>query len=122
MLTIIENLPAHVVGIEASGEVDADQVADVIIPALKLQVENYDEINYLLVLKTDVKNWSGGAWLQDLKAGVQNLTKWNKIAVATDEKMVEKFSDMFSVLSPGESKGFKLSEIEEAKKWVSAKS
>jgi len=119
MLKIIENLPDHVVGVEATNEVNADDLKNVLLPALEENVEKYDEINYLLVLRTEVKNWTAGAWAQDMLAGMKNFTKWKKIAVVTDEKLVEKFTDGFSLLTPGEAKGFKLSEEEAAKKWVS---
>ncbi len=119
MLTIIADLPQNVVGVSATGEVTADDIKNVLLPALEKQVKLYDEINYLLVLHTDVENWTAGSWAQDMWAGLKNFTKWNRIAVSTDQQMVEKFTNGFSFLTPGEAKGFTLAEIEEAKKWVS---
>jgi len=120
MLEIINNLPEHVLGIKAIGEVTADDLATVLLPGLENQVRKFNEINYLLVLDTPVKNFSAGAWLQDMKAGLQNFTKWNKIAVVTDESAVENFTDIFTIVVPGKSKGFKHSEFEEAKRWISS--
>lgn len=122
MLKIIENLPDNVVGVEAFDEVNADDLKNILIPALERSVNKYNEINYLLVLRTEVKNWTAGAWVQDMWAGMKNFTKWNKIAVVTNESAVEKFTDGFSLLTPGEAKGFKLNEEEEAKHWVSSAS
>lgn len=119
MLKIIENLPDHVVGVEAFNEVNAEDLKNVLLPALERNAEIYGEIHYILVLKTEVKNWTAGAWVQDMWAGMKNFTKWKKIAIVTDETLVEKFTDGFSLLTPGEAKGFKLSEEEAAKKWVS---
>ncbi len=119
MLKIIENLPDQVVGIEATNEVTADDLKNILLPALERNVEKYDEINYLLVLRTEVKNWTTGAWTQDMLAGMKNFTKWNKIAVVTDESAVEKFTDGFSFITPGKAKGFTLNEEETAKQWVS---
>lgn len=119
MLKIIENLPAHVVGVEASNEVTADDLKNTLHPALDESVKSFGEIHYILVLHTEVKNWTSGAWLQDMWAGMKNFTKWKKIAVVTDEEVVEKFTDIFSFVTPGEAKGFKLSELDLAKEWVS---
>ncbi|HTN19595.1 MAG TPA: STAS/SEC14 domain-containing protein [Pelobium sp.] len=119
MLNIIQNLPDHVVGVEAVGEVTADDLKNILLPALEQNAKKYDGINYLLVLRTEVKNWTAGAWIQDMLAGIKNFTKWNKIAVVTDEKFVEKFTDGFSFITPGKAKGFKLNEEELAKSWVS---
>jgi len=119
MLEIIRNLPSHVLGIKAIGQVTAEDLKTVLHPALNEQVEKFDAINYLLVLDTSVKNFTTGAWLQDMKAGLQNLSKWNKIAVVTDEIVVEKFTDLFTIAVPGKSRGFKHVEMEEAKAWIS---
>ncbi|MCP9752224.1 STAS/SEC14 domain-containing protein [Ferruginibacter sp. HRS2-29] len=48
----------------------------------------------------------------------EGFTKWKKIAVVSDQSGVEKFTDFFSVLVPGEAKGFKPEELEEAKQWI----
>lgn len=120
MLQLINDLPDHVLGVEASGEVTADDLTNVLLPALQRQVEKYHSINYLLVLNTPVMNFSMGAWFQYIKAGLKNFTKWNKIAVVTDQTAVEKFTDVFSIAVPGEAKGFKHTELAEAKRWVSA--
>ncbi|WP_442794692.1 STAS/SEC14 domain-containing protein [Pelobium manganitolerans] len=119
MLKLIKDLPAHVVGVEATNEVTADDLKNVLIPALDENVKQYGKINYLLILHTDVQNWSAGAWLQDMWAGLKNFTAWNRIAVVTDQEMVEKFTDGFSLVTPGEAKGFKLSEEQEARSWIS---
>ena len=120
MLSIINNLPEHVLGVRATGEVNKEDLDSVLLPALKEKADLFDEIRYLLVLETDVSNWTAGAWFKDAIAGVQNFTKWKKIAVVTDQEGVEKVTDVFSFVVPGDSKGFKPHELEEAKAWVSA--
>ncbi|KQS32411.1 STAS/SEC14 domain-containing protein [Pedobacter sp. Leaf194] len=118
MLTEITGLPDNVFGVRATGEVDSEDIKNVLLPGLKRTAEKFDEIRYLLVLETDVKQFTAGAWVQDAKAGLQNFTKWKKIAVVTAEKGVEWFTDVFTVATPGTSKGFKPEELEEAKAWL----
>ncbi|WP_131537238.1 SpoIIAA family protein [Pedobacter nototheniae] len=118
MLTEITGLPENVFGVRATGEVDADDLKNVLLPGLKRIVDRFDEIRYLLVLDTDVKNFTAGAWVQDAKAGLQNFTKWKKIAVVSHEKGVEWFTDVFTIATPGSSKGFKPNELEQAKAWL----
>lgn len=120
MLTEITGLPENIFGVRATGEVDSDDLKNVLLPGLKRTADRFDEIRYLLVLETDVKNFTAGAWVQDAKAGLQNFTKWKKIAVVSAEKGVEWFTDIFTVATPGSSKGFKPEEIEDAKNWLSA--
>jgi hypothetical protein len=121
MLTIIPDLPDHIFGVRASGTVTKDDLKQVLLPGLESLTERYKEIYYLLVLETDVENFTAGAWIQDLIAGVKHLTQWKKMAIVTDQKAVETFTDVFSYISPGEAKGYKLSELPVAIGWLSHK-
>ncbi|TWR26862.1 STAS/SEC14 domain-containing protein [Mucilaginibacter achroorhodeus] len=121
MLQFINDLEPHVVGIHAIDEVSKEDVENVLMPRINELVEKQGEINYLLVLETDVQNWTAGAWWNDVKMGLKNFTKWNKIAVVTDQKGVQWLSDLFKFFVPGKSKGFALNELDDAVKWVSAK-
>jgi hypothetical protein len=122
MLTKLDNLPEYVLGIRAAGEVDKNDLDNVLLPGLKALADQYGEIYYLLVLETPVQNFTAGAWWKDVVAGIKHLTHWKKMAIVTDQKAVETFTDLFSYVSPGEAKGFELSELDEAIAWVSQKS
>ncbi|GGE66119.1 SpoIIAA-like protein [Pedobacter psychrotolerans] len=120
MLTEITGLPDHIFGVRATGEVTTNDLKDVLLPGLARTFDRFGEIRYLLVLDTEVKNFTTGAWIQDVKAGLQNFTKWKKIAVISAEKSVEWFSDFFTFLTPGSAKGFRPEEIEKAELWLAA--
>jgi len=121
MLRYINDLPKHVIGIHAVGEVSKEDYEKVLIPRMEELVARQGEINYLLILETEVGNFTAGAWWDDFKLGLKHFTKWNKIAIVTDQKMVEWLSDAFTVFIPGKSKGFPMSELDAAIKWVSEK-
>lgn len=121
MLEPIDNLPDHVFGVRARGEVDKNDLKDVLLPGLEALAKRYGEIYYLLVLEADVQQFTAGAWAQDLVAGIKHLTQWKKMAIVTDQKAVENFTDLFSYVSPGKAKGYQLSELPEAIEWVSSK-
>lgn len=119
MLQFMNNLPSHVVGIHATGEVTKDDYDKILVPKIDELAKRQGEINYLLVLETDVTNFSLGSWWGDLKLGLKHFTQWNKIAVVTNERGVEWFSDIFRFFIPGKSRGFPLNELDEAIKWIS---
>ncbi|UPZ34704.1 STAS/SEC14 domain-containing protein [Sphingobacterium sp. PCS056] len=121
MLRVIQNLPDHVFGVRASGEVTADDLKNVLLPELESLTDRYNEIYYLLLLETEVQNFTAGAWVQDLIAGLKHFTAWKKMAIVTDQTAVEKFTDAFSYISPGEAKGYEISELQEAIDWLSIK-
>ncbi len=120
MLSIISDLPPHVVGVRATGAVTKQDFDEVLKPALDALVKRTGKINYLLLLETTVSNFTLGAWLDDVALGLKHYTHWNRIAIVTNEKIVENFSDAFTFLLPGQSKGFTLSELVDAKEWVSS--
>jgi hypothetical protein len=119
MLQIINDLPVHVVGIRASGEVTRSDMEAVLLPKIQELVNRRGEINYLLVLDTGIQNFTLAAWWDDLKLGLKNFTKWNRIAIVTDQKGVEWFTDIFRFVIPGKSRGFSHNQLEEARSWVS---
>ena len=121
MLQFIKDLEPHVVGIHAIGEVTKEDMETVLMPRIDELVQRQGEINYLLVLETDVKNFTVGAWWEDLKVGLKNFTKWNKIAVVSDQKGVEWFTDAFRFFIPDKSKGFSIDQLDEAVKWITEK-
>jgi hypothetical protein len=119
MLQFINDLPGHVVGIRATGEVSKEDYQKVLIPRIEELIENGSHVNYLVVLETDLHKFSAAAWWEDFKFGFKNFGKWEKVAVVTDQKSVEWFSDVVGHIVPGQVRGFKLSELSEALKWVS---
>lgn len=118
MLEEIRGLPPHVVGLRATGNITKEHYDQVFIPAIKRVASQFREVNLLLLLETDLSDFSGGAYVKDILTGFEFISKWNRIAVVTDQKWVEKATDMFSVIAPGEYMGFGIAEIEKAKQWV----
>lgn len=119
MLEIMKNLPAHVVGVKATGKVTGDEVNCVLTPALDDLIARKNEIHYLLHLDTDISNWNIVAWAQNAWSGKKHITRLTKIAVVSDQECIKKFTNVFSISVPGESKGFTTAQMEEAKMWLS---
>jgi len=90
-----------------------------VLPAVKKIVEKTGELNYLLVLDTSIKNFTIGAWMQDTLMGIKNITKWKRAAIVSDLDSIRLFTNAFSVVIPGEFKGFKHAELDKAIAWVS---
>ena len=120
MLQLIENLPAHVVGVRATGDVTKNDLDTVLVPAIDALIARNEGIHYLLVLETSVKNWDLGAWMSDAALGLKYATKWHRMAIVSDEEGVQKVTDAISAFVPGgQAKGYPLSQLEAATAWVS---
>ncbi|MDN5422994.1 MAG: STAS/SEC14 domain-containing protein [Chryseobacterium sp.] len=106
MITIIPEAPENVAAFNATGEITREDFENLVIPHVKEKVGEFGELNYLLYLDTDLDKFTMGAWLQDALLGLKNLSKWNRAAIVTDKEAVQNFTDIFSVLMPGEFKSF----------------
>ena len=119
MIQIIKDLPSNVAGFRALGEVTQDDYKSVVEPHIQQLVQRTGELNFLLQLDTEIGNFTAGAWLRDALIGIKNITKWNRSVIITDRDSIIKFTDTFSIFVPGEFKGFRKDEFNEAVKWIS---
>jgi hypothetical protein len=119
MLTRLEGVPSYIAAFRATGEVTKDDYDKVLAPEIDRVDKQHGHIHFMMVMETSGKNFSIGAWLQDALEGLKHYRGWRKIAIVTDEKGIEKFTNIFSAIIPGSSKGFSLAELEQAKQWVS---
>lgn len=121
MIYTIENLPANMVGFKAIGNITENDFSKIVIPTVKVLIDKTDKLNYLLVLDTSIKNFSKEAWFENAMMGMKNLTKWNRAAIVSDVTAIKVFTNIFSVLMPGEFKVFEHSQLQDAIDWVSEK-
>jgi hypothetical protein len=119
MITTIKDAPVNVAAFRATGKVDKNDYDTVLIPGVDALVKKQDKINFMLVLDTDLNDFSIGAIIKDLGVGLKHFTKWHKMAIVSDSAAINKFTDLFSYIAPGEAKGFTFAQQEEAKDWVS---
>ncbi|MCE3075779.1 SpoIIAA family protein [Chryseobacterium gwangjuense] len=117
MITIIPEAPENVAAFNASGEVTKEDFENLVFPIVKEKVDHFHELNYLLYLDTDIDNFTVGAWFEDALLGLKNLANWNRAAIVTDEKGIQNFTDIFSVLMPGEFKSFPKENLYNALYW-----
>ncbi|MEP6746294.1 MAG: STAS/SEC14 domain-containing protein [Bacteroidota bacterium] len=120
MIEKLDGIPDYVAGFTATGKVTKDDYETLVVPEVDRIVKKHGHIHFLLVVDTDVSNFTAGAWMKDALVGVKHLSKWKKMAIVSDQKGVEKVTDIISPVMPGESKGFTMSKLEEAKEWVSS--
>ncbi len=118
MLQLMTDLPPYVVAVKATGNITKEDYENILMPAVEKVDELYKEINFIMVLETSISNFTWGAWMNDAKMSLKKYAKWNKVAVVTDEKIASLLSYAFGLISPSESRGFTLAELEQAKQWV----
>jgi hypothetical protein len=120
MLQKLTGMPSYVAGFKAIGEVTKDDYDRVLVPEVERVDKEHGHIHFLMIMENSAKDFSLGAWFKDAVEGLKHFRGWKKVAIVTDEKGLEKFSNVFSAVIPGSSKGFPFAELEQAKQWVAA--
>lgn len=120
MVELLPDFPPHVAAYRAEGTVHKEEYEQVVMARVDEVAATYGKINFLVLLETDMQNYTLPAFLDYLKVSFEHFTKWNRMAIVTDQKWVEKGYELLSRVVHGEIKGYELKEFEAAKQWVSA--
>lgn len=119
MLRIIEDLPERVLGLEAVGQVTADDYRTVLVPAVESLVARHAKVRLLYVLGDRFEGFSGGAAWEDARLGMRHFTDFDRVAVVTDADWVTHMVRAFGFVLPGEVRTFGSDQLDEARAWVS---
>jgi hypothetical protein len=119
MIERLPDLPANVVGIEAVGEVSAEDYRNVLIPAAEAALEKYDKVRLLYVLGERFESLSAGAAWEDTKLGLEHLRSWELMAVVTDAGWIGHAIKALGWMIPAKIRVFATSERAAAEGWVS---
>lgn len=117
MITILDDLPDHVLGASATGRVTAEDYRDVLIPALEARLARHERIRFLYYLGPDFRRFTTTALWDDARIGLRHLRDFERIAVVTD---VDWLRTMVRALQPltGEMRWFASAELDAAHAWV----
>jgi hypothetical protein len=119
MVELLSGYPPYVAAYKASGKVNRDEYEQVVVKRVDEVAHQYGKINFLVLLHTDMDNYSLGAFIEYLKVSFKHLTGWNRMAIVSDEKWLRTAYDILSPLVPGKIKGYRTEEYEAARQWVS---
>ncbi len=120
MIEIIEGLPDNVVGLGAKGEVTRKDYLEVVIPAIDKALKRNAKLRLYYDLGSQFTGIDLGAEWEDLKLGIEHLSRWQRAAVVTDVAWIRHLIGAFRFLMPGEMRVFTTVQASEARKWIAA--
>jgi hypothetical protein len=118
MMELLDDLPDHVVGVRAIGEVDDDDYEDVLVPAIEDRLTRHDKIRLLYVLGEEFTGYDHDAMWDDTKLGLKTFSSYDRMAVVTDATWVRRSVKAFGWLIPGEVRVFHTDGIAAARTWI----
>ncbi|MBE9583817.1 STAS/SEC14 domain-containing protein [Mucilaginibacter sp. JRF] len=121
MLSVIDELPGHVVGIHTVGRITGKDIKNTLEPLLNSMAGTQQEVNYLLLAESGLADFTVGAMLAYSMLIIKYYARWNKVAVVTDDNMIRSITRFFRFLIPGISRQFNLNEMDKAIQWIARK-
>ena len=119
MLEQLES-PPNVIAVKAVGKLAKDDYTNVLTPAIKALVDSTGELRAVIVIGDDFDGITPGGTWEDMKTGLQHITKWKRCAVVSDKDWVRNGVAIFGWTMPGDVKVFAEGEVDDAIAWAAA--
>jgi hypothetical protein len=124
MVEPLADVPPGVLGFRVSGQVHREDLARVLLPAVRDTIRQGVRIRLLVVLDGDFDGLDPGALWEDLRAsmelGIAHRGDWERVAVVTDAGWARRAVATFGWLAPGEIRVFEPGEGDAAVTWAGA--
>lgn len=118
MIELIPDLPDHVVGIIASGQVTASDYQTVLVPAIEAKIAEHGRVRVLYQLGPSFAGISSGAMWDDMRVGFAHLKAWERVAVVTDVDWIASAMRLFAFAMPCPVMVFANKEMGAATRWI----
>ena len=117
MLTFIEVAAKNVVGINIRGKI-SDPEFDAVVALLEKKMQNHAQVRMYVEMES-FKGFEPKTFFKDLKFAISNWDRFDKEAIVTEKKWLQKLTDLGSkMFSDIEVKAFSFREKEQAQKWI----
>ena len=117
MIEVLPDFPKGVVAMRCAGQITRQDYEQVVIPTLGAALRQYQKLR----MYCQVDSFSGmspGAMWDDVKVGLEHLTRWERVAVVTDIDWISRATKLYAFLMPFEVRVFPLADAEQAREWI----
>ena len=118
MIEILPGFPENVLAFSCTGQVTREDYRDVVIPAVEEALKDDGKLRVFYRIGDDFAGIDPMAMWQDFKVGMEQLTRWERIAVVTDVDWIANTMNLFGFIMPCEVRSFPIAEEDAARTWV----
>ena len=118
MIELLKGFPDSVVAISAHGEVTRKDYDTVLIPAIEKALKSHDKVRVLYEIGPDFTGYDAGSAWEDFKAGMEHLSRWERVAVITDIDWIKHTMQLFSIIMPGMVRVYPTADAAKARLWI----
>ena len=120
MIEVLTGFPDSVAAFAAKGHVSKEDYDNVLIPKVKEILGRRKKVRCYYELGPEFSRIDPGAAWEDLKLGLEHLSRWERVAVVTNVDWIRIALNVFRFLVPGEMRVFATNEASEARRWITA--
>lgn len=113
-----DEFPDNVIAVNAIGVVSDKDYEEILLPAIKNRLQQYEKVSLLYVFGFEFKDFDVDAPWEDTVLGINNLSKIEKIAVVSNLKEIETGVKLFSIFIPCPVRFYNGQKFLEAKAWL----
>jgi hypothetical protein len=119
MVSLLKDFPPYVVAYTAKGKVNEQEYRELVMRRVDEAGRHYRRFNFIVCLQTSFRNYRLGTFIQYLVISFKYYSRWNRMAIVSDEKWVRQLYRVLNFLVPGEIRSYPLNDFSRAKRWVS---
>jgi hypothetical protein len=119
MIEHLSDFPGNVVAFVCSGRVTRRDYETVLVPAVEAALGQHEKVRLYYQIALDFAGIEPGV-SQNFKVGMENLLRWDRIAIVTNVDWIRETLRAFSFLMPGAVEMFSLDEAAMAREWILA--
>ena len=120
MIEQLKNFSDNVLAFVCHGQVSKAEYDTVLVPVVRNALKGHDKLRIYYETAGDFAGIAPGAVWEDIKVGMEHVTRWERMAVVTDIAWIKHTMQFFSFLMPGEMRIFPRSEVAQARAWIAA--
>lgn len=120
MIEVLSGFPDKVAAFACHGKVTREEYDTVLVPVLDAKFKAHEKLRLYYEVADDFDAIGVGAVWEDIKAGMEHLMQWERIAVVTDVTWIHMTMRAFSFVIPAKMRFFPLSERGAAREWIAA--
>ncbi len=118
MIELMPDLPEHVVGLSAIGEITGEDYEQILIPAIEERIKRHGKVRVLYHLGPAFTGYTAAAMWDDAKLGFTHRRDFEKVAVVTEVEWCRHAVRLFAPLIPCPVQLFANAELAAAMDWV----
>lgn len=120
MVTIIPTPKENVIVFDVSGAITKKDYEETLIPELDKLIAKYGKVNVVCILNSELKDFTLGAFWDDLLYGIKHLGSVHRMALLTNKQALKSILELYDKVAPGDYKAFDKDQLDEAIAWATA--